>query len=308
MTPELSWTGLTDSGDSTIQVEKGQQFYIGDYGRIYDFKKGYRLASEFKVIYTSSKEAVAEINEKGLFTAKSTGTTRVTMKYKGAKCACRIEVVEEGAFGTSEIIEKARKEVDWLSRIIPQRVTVKNGVLLLQVALRYENIISKECYLEINHFGFLMEETESCKLAIPQAGRYEHLNSLLARYKEKYLAYFQIKSILVSTKEIDIRLKEEITAKQMLAAQIVQCQMYSMYAPLQKEQATLHLHIEDEETEETVVCLGKIEKGSKNIIAIPVEFSYGEEITYTKLELKKGHTYCLGDKMQWSKGRRFTVE
>ncbi|MBO5372617.1 MAG: hypothetical protein J6A75_07845, partial [Lachnospiraceae bacterium] len=257
------------------------------------------------------------------FIAKNIGTTKVTMKYKGEKCSCKIEVVEEGTFKSTKVIEKAKEELEEILQIIPSKVTIKNGFSLLEAILRYENIIYNQCYSQINHFGFLMENTEdgdektqSCKLAIPQAGRYGYLENLLSRYREKHLSLntrdenaFKIKSVAATANELTIKLKEEISAKQMLAAQITQCQMCSLYTPLEEERATLHLHIEDEETDDSFVCLAAIEKNSKTIIAIPVVFDYDKpKISYTRIELLKGHTYILGEKMQWTKGMKFKVK
>lgn len=268
---DFMWVGISevyeedDEDDEIIeeeeitQVESGQSFLIGDYGRYHNLDTGeYGVATLFDVTYRSDNEEIAIVDKRGMVTTKNIGFVRIFMECEEERCPCMIEVVEKGRFGTSDCIKRAKEALDELLSSMPEEITEKTIFAALQADKKYERIIYDECYEEIEHSGFLMEQDEdgspvkSNKLAIPQAGRSIYYGGLLNKFKEKHIEfniknknYIKVKSVSATEDEVIIELSEEITEEQMIASQIYQAQTESMYTSLQEEEAILRLHLFD---------------------------------------------------------------
>lgn len=114
------FSGPATYGDSyTIKTYKGaSNFYAGDYATCYTWSYtdttegstyknlGY-LSSLSGVSYSSSKKSVATIDSKtGLVKLKGTGTTTISMKYKGNTIKFKLNVITKTKF-FNELKEKA---------------------------------------------------------------------------------------------------------------------------------------------------------------------------------------------------------
>ncbi|MBO5373585.1 MAG: hypothetical protein J6A75_12840 [Lachnospiraceae bacterium] len=319
----VSWSYVSGYGQKTIQVEAGEEFYVGDYAYISDYSSGaYGVASNFDVSYTSSKKAVAKVDKNGYFIARKPGTTKVTVKYKGVKAVCKFKVVKAGTFDNTEAITAVNAAADILASDIPSKVTTKNGYSLIQKTVAFEE--AREEYLsEINSNGFLMEKLEgaaysspSTKLVVPQAGRYKYLTHLLYAYEEKNSPIstrsskvLKIASVSANRKAITINLKKKVKAAQLLAAQIAQSGYYNSPLTLTADAGVVRVNITDVKTNEVYTGFLTLKKGAKKVKLVPMKSkSVNGILTYYSAKLKKGHTYRLDSTVGWTKGKTVKVK
>lgn len=319
----LSWLYATGYGKSVIQVEKGQKFYIGDFVKIYDTAADTSgTATNFAVTYKSSKPKVGKINKKGLFTAKSVGITKVTIRYKGKKASCKFEVVETGSFGSCAGAAAMKRASKTLAKKIPTEINVKNGYKLLQTTLVYEDI-QKVHLLEVNRNGFLVEtdsttnkSVTTTKLIVPQVGRYQCLVNMLYAYEEKYspvstlsTSPLKYKSATATRDAITVNLKRKITAEQVLAGQINQSSTISSPYELTSKKAMVQVGIYGVDVDADYVGYMCLEKGKKQATIVPMKLSYEDgKPVYTIKKLKTGKTYRIGTTSDWTKGKTVTVQ
>lgn len=308
----------------TIEVEEGQQFYLGDYACVntYGSTYWYGNASLVKATYTSSNKSVATIDSKGYFSAKSTGTTTVTVKYKGKKIKTVIKVVPEGTFATSKNISGLKKKAEAISKQIPSKITTKNGFKLYKVVAEYETYI--EGSNEISARGFLKEPItfatssftyykETAKLAVPQAGRYCILRSMLNNYGlqnnptgTRGAKLLKVKSVSATKSAITIKLKKKIDTTQILAARILGYNVGNE-ALTGNTKAYTYVYVYDKKTQQGFRCKAELKKGSKTIKLTPMKYSE-KSGKWVKTKLTKGHTYVLETKYYWTKGKTVKVK
>lgn len=331
----MSWYwSYINSKNLPIQIEKGQEFYLGDYVYV-ETSSGYYVASMLKASYSSSKQSVATIDKSGYLTAKGTGITTVSVKYKGKKITAQIEVVPKGTFKKSKAITNLTKKAKAIAKKIPKEITVKNGFSLVKAEkdfADYWNSVSQE----IGRGGFLKEEvsvtnsyvingithtytrtykTESVKLAVPMVGRYVYISNLLGEYGRKHsptatnpAKKVKIVSASASTNAITLKLKSKFTAEQVLGTRIYGIDDWNKKANSKK--AYGYVGIYDASTNE-YYCYGKVEikKGSNTVKITPVNYTYTNGTgKYTNTKLEKGKTYRMGNKYEWSKGKTVKVK
>lgn len=318
----LYWNyDIIQSGGKSIQVEKGQKFNIGDYAYISDGNT-YGCASLFsKARYSSSKKSVATVDSKGNFKAKKTGTTTITIKYKGKKISYKFRIVKAGTFGTSKAIKNLRQASEKLSKNMPKTITTSNGYKYLKMSNEFsKNVAGSDS--DVKSSGFLTQKTTSGtmsfytvsnKLAVPQAGRAEYLKYMLYQYGNKNCITstrgsktMKIESVSATTKQITIKGKEKVGAAGILAANI----MYPSYnTKISQKTAAIYMYVYDETDKKYYTGIGTITKGS-NIVRVKLrEYTYSDgEYTYVSKKLKKGHTYVLGNEQSWEKGRKVKVK
>lgn len=321
----LSW-GWNSTENKTIQVEQGQKFYIGDYASVSIYGKSpwYGKASLVKATYSSSKKSVATVNSKGYLTAKGTGTTTVTVKYKGKKITTGIEVVPAGTFETSDNITGLQKKADAIAKKIPSKITTKNGFELNKLVRDYATYV--DGLDEISTSGFLKEKVihtfnnttyttykETAQLAVPQAGRYMVLSSLLSDYGWKNnptgttgAKILKIKSVSAKTSAITIKLKKKVDATQVLAARI------NGYSEENDKlsgntKANINVYIYDTANQKSYLCKAVLKKGSNTLKLIPQTYST-KKGKWVTTKLTKGHTYRLESSYYWTKGKTVKVK
>ncbi len=305
---------MGSSGMKTIEIEKGQSFYIGDYAYISDGSK-YGCASQFsKAKYTSSKKSVITINSKGILTAKKTGKATVTIKYNGKKIIQKIEVVPKGSFDAEDIVSGFQPKADKIANTMPSKITTSNGYKHLQTLKDYENYVA-ENREDISSGGFLKDVySNSNQLAVPQAGRYFALTQLMYQYSSKNSptatsSSKALKPVSASatTKAIKVKTKQKATTAHILATKI----SYSSMNDTNKKTADCYVYITDTNTNTEYMAIATITKGSKTITITPIKRTYDpytETYKNKKLSLKKGHTYQIGDSMSWGNGMKVKVK
>lgn len=312
------WWDVTGSGTQTIKVEKGQKFYVGDYVAVYEGAGEKETASMKKASYSSSKTSVATVNSKGYFTAKKTGSTTITVKYKGQKIKCKFQVVAAGSFKNSKAASGLKKKAAALAKSIPSKVSTKNGFDLVKKRNAYQ-AAADEVDSDISFEGFLKENVTSSyykeatsKLAVPQAGRYLTICAMLNNYgtqnsptSTRSARVMKISSASATAKTITVKLKKNIDTAQILAAQIQEKDANAKVTG--KTKANIRLYIYNTKTNEMVYGLGVIQKGSKTMKITPQKYVYNNGLSYVNTTLEKG-TYRLGSKTDWTKGKTVTVK
>lgn len=314
-----------------IQVEAGQEFYFGDYAYIEEYTNnsfdGSLYASQVKASYTSSKKAVAEIDNKGYIKTKKAGKAKVTVSYKGKKVTCALEVVPAGTLMTeseASVVKQVEDAAEVLANGMVKKVTLANGYSALKNLNTYTKVFDDtEVNDTISKNGFLKEEVtsggysyrnETNKLVAPMAGRYYVLNGVLADYgrlnnptgtfKAKQL---KIASISATASTIKVKTTKKVNDVQLLAANIVNLQENA--ESLNKKTAMVAIYLWDSESYKTYIGLGQIKKGSKEIKFAIKQWDYKDgKTTYKPAKLVKGHTYQIDSSSSWSKARKITIK
>lgn len=309
-------------GDKTVQVEKGQTFYVGDYAYIYtDSESG--TASMMKAVsYSSSVTSVAAVNDKGYFTAQNTGTTTITVTYKGNKTSCNFEVVPAGSFESSGAVTAAKSRASELAKSIPSQISTKNGFTLLKKVKDYAKATANNGSVGgVSEGGFLLTKTgtdyysESQQLVVPQAGRYRTLCGMLDDYASKNsptstrsAKVMKIVSVSANTRTVTVKLKKKIDLSQVLAGQI-----NSRYSKdlknTGKSKAQIWVNLYDSKTNSTLYGAAVIQKGKNTMKITPKKYVYKNGVDkYVKTKLKKGKTYRLETQTSWTKGKTVKVK
>ncbi|MBO5372583.1 MAG: Ig-like domain-containing protein [Lachnospiraceae bacterium] len=315
-------------GYKTIEVEQGEKFYIGDYVNV-STPKIYTVASLVNASYSSSKKSVATVDKNGLLEAVSTGTTKITVKYKGKKLTTKLKVVKDGKFGNEEMIADVKGQLALLEQAIPKKVTLENGFECLQMIEGYKKYIDeKEYYLEYNG---ILEEREKIsgsnwytykaknKLAVPQAGRYYYLEALLGKYSGKNSPVatrsskvLKVKSVSAKPSMVTIKLKKKVDASQILAARIIYdndwLKMYNNMPELTGDtKAYISVGLYSTNGGASYFGIAELTKGSKVAKLYPMKYS-SKKYKYVKAKLKKGATYNVGGDYSWTKGKKVKVK
>lgn len=324
---QIGWTGslarISKSMDiASLTVEKGAEFYIGDYISINNGRTE-KLASAVKASYTSSKKSVATVNYKGYLVAKSVGTAKITIKYKGISQTGTLKVVEEGSFGEKESYQKLAEAAETMAKNIPSKVTVRNGNRYLEKRNAYKdlaNSLSQDVSLD----GFVQEERQMTlgynspatgyfpteKLAVPKASRYNRLVYELYTYSKKNSPVWEnssrkvtIASARATTQKLTIKLKKAISKEQMLAMKIEEEGEENIKAGKNKVYTLIHLSNKNKRSDQHFVPVC-ITQGSKTIISTgkPYQDKYvRNKIKRVNSKLKKGASYVVAWDGTWVK-------
>lgn len=305
-----------------VQIEKGAKFYVGDYAYIIQGDESLCASMYSKAKYTSSSKSIATVNSKGLVTAKKTGNVTITIKYKGKTISQKFTIVPKGTWEKTDAVKGFSKALKKVSSSIPKSITKSNALKYTKIRNNYSDAVEKYGK-EIQITGFLMEEvkeeyfsytTPSDKLAVPTAGRYNYLCSLLYEYGSKYnptatrgSKMMKISSVSANTKEITIKLKNAITADHILAANVQNS--YYNDKP-NKKTAIVYIDVCDMTTQENYTGLATIKKGSKTVKIKLIKYGWVNDVwTKTSQKPEKGHKYRIGyKKLSWGGGKTVTVK
>lgn len=324
----LSWK-VPGYALKTIQVEKGQKFYVGDYVNIYtNIASG--TASIMNASYSSSKKSVATVNSKGYFTAKNTGITTITVKYKGKKTTHKFQIMPSGSFESSDAVSAAKAQAAKLAKNFPSKISTKNGFSLLKKVKNYEASTTDDgSDGNLSYGGFLFiptgtEEnnaisyTESQQLAVPQAGRYWTLCAMLDSYaakndptSTKSAKVMKIASVSATPHVITVKLKKKIDLAQILSVQINERHddEFTGLNNTKKSKAQFQTDVCYVKDGELFIGTSTIQKGSDTIKIMPTKYIYdGKNSQFIATKLKKGKAYRLGNKNIWTKGKTVKVK
>ncbi|MBO5303475.1 MAG: hypothetical protein J6A92_05440 [Lachnospiraceae bacterium] len=323
----ILWTGFVASDAKTIQVEQGQVFNLGDYIYVYDGNTyKYGCGSLFdKLSYSSSEKSVVTVDKDGIFTAKKPGITTITVKFRTKNIKCKFQVMEVGSFGESEAVVNLRALCEKSFKNIPKKITIANGYKYLKMKKQYSTDIF-EYRFAVSNSGFIKEPVkignytsyqDTCKLAVPQMGRYWYLDALLSKFEEKNSPtstksskVMKIASISANTRQITVKLKKKVSNEQILATNIGD---FYLNPSFNKKTANISMYVYDMTEEKLYSAKGIIKKGSNTMKIEIGKFQYtsknGINITKLKKEkLKKGHTYRLCADYTWTKGKKVKIK
>ena len=311
-------TSYNYSGSSrVIAVEAGQQFNIGDFVTIYG--NGSTIASMVKASYKSNKTSVATVNSKGIVNAKKTGKATITIKYKGQKLSCIVNVEKAGSFGEKDIIASAQNEVDALVRNLPSKVTGKNGFSLLKKKADYYKKMTDytdDYAAKISYDGFLKENySTTSKLAVPDASKYYRIQALLTTFGQKNsptstrsAKVLKVKSLSGKTSGITMKLNKAVTSDQILASNVES--YYYNQDTLNQNTSKSYITVYDKTAgNKWYSGMVTLKKGSRSATLVLTEYKFsGGAGKYVKVKLKKGHTYQIGSSVYWTKGKTVKVK
>lgn len=313
---------INECKDSFVEIEKGAKFYVGDYAYITDKDQAGCATLFTKAKYSSSKKGVASVNSKGLLTAKKTGITTIKIKYKGKTISAKFKVVAKGSLSNGAEAKALQKAVNKMKASIPSKVTKGNALKTLKAQNTY-SATAGTYSSAISVSGFLFEEVKdgsytynkrSNKLAVPQAGRYYYISSLLYQFSDKNSPTstrsskaLKISSMSANTKQITVKIKNPITVEHILAANIENS--YYNKTP-NKKSAAVYVSVYDKDTYETYTGLATLKKGAKVLNIKLTKSEWVDDVWTTKtVNLQKGHTYVIGAKdLAWGGGRTVKVK
>ncbi len=317
--PFLSWCWGDDDTYSTIQIEKGQSFYIGDYGHIYISQPSglpvFGSFSMFQCSYSSSKKSVATVNRKGLVSTKKTGTTTLTLKYSGQKLTVKLQVVAAGSFKKPGSFSRQKKDAASLAKKTPSRITTKNGFSLIKQLRKYEKAIDERATdsLYIDSWGFLRENDQRTnKLILPDSSRTLTLNLMMMNYgiensptSTTSAKVMKIRSISATPDKVTIKIKKKLDASQILAVRILNSTGENLNLSGTSTAYLSMMLYDKKDSSSMYYCKALIKKGSDTLTLIPYQYNNPT----IKARLKKGHSYYLEySRTGWTKGKTVKVK
>lgn len=310
----MFWVGGKISGNSTsITVEAGQKFYIGDYLSVYT-SNTWVTGTMVKAAYSSGKASVATVNSKGYVNAKKVGTATIKVKYKNITKTCKLKVVKKGSFGTNSNYEGLKKAADKIAKL-PSNITTANCYNWIKKRADY-NTAAGSYYSDISSYGFIQESYNSTeKLAVPKAGRINTLSYMLDQYNRKNSPLStmsskvaEIKSVKATPTKLTIQLKKPITKAHILAMKVNYYSYPEQNKTAGNNKVYFQMTLRGKKATDYRTVIACMEKGKKTITAVPDKQYDLTKKKYVTLKLKKGATYALGTKSDWTKGKTVKVK
>ena len=251
--------------------------------------------------------------------AKKTGKATITIKYKGQKLSCIVNVEKAGSFGEKDIIASAQNEVNALVKNLPSKVTGKNGFSLLKKKADYYKKMTDytdDYAAKISYDGFLKENySTTSKLAVPDASKYYRIQALLTTFAEKNsptstrsAKVLKVKSLSGKTSGITMKLNKAVTSDQILASNIENS--YYNQDTLNQNTSKSYITVYDKTAgNKWYSGMVTLKKGSRSATLVLTEYKFsGGAGKYVKVKLKKGHTYQIGSSVYWTKGKKVKVK
>ncbi len=318
---ELQINWYNGETETEISVEKGEKFYIGDFVSILGENIS-KTASLVKASYKSQRPKIASVSSKGYLSAKSAGTTDISVSYQGETLICHLTVVKKGTFDKTTAVKKLQAAAKTLSKGMPAKLTAAKGYTLKKKKDTYLNTYKAYSMKKLAYDGFLYEQERpasdnsdykrSEQLAVPQAGRYLTAEALLRQFllnnnptsiKSKKTMRIASAAASSKTNKITIKLTKSLTADQIFAAQLAFPTENSTINS--KTKANIIMSVYDETAREYYRGELVLKKGSRQFTVNPVVSTYGG---YEKAELVKGHVYMLESKLSWANGTKITAK
>ncbi|MBQ8528033.1 MAG: hypothetical protein IJ429_06120 [Lachnospiraceae bacterium] len=306
--------------DRVILIEKGEKFYLGDFVNVYEpSSSSSHWYTTFckNVKYTSSKKSVISVNSKGLATAKKTGKSTITIKYKNGITFLNVKVVKAGTFKNTTAVKGVRKRAQKLSKSMPSKITLSNGYKYLEMSRDFTAFTTKHS-ANITTSGTLRGKAMGknngtyTKLAVPQAGRFSALSELFYNYYAKHSPVsgtkkLKIASISATPTEIKIKTTQKLTSAHVLAAHL---EYPFLNDSVSKKKVSFRVDIFDKNGVILSNAVATMKKGS-NVMTIKGFKTYSaEEGDLVPFKLKKGQKYAIGSKKlsSWGSGKTFKVK
>lgn len=287
-----AWIYMPGGYASEVRVEKGaKDVYIGDYLTAYceqDYTNYGLLSNNSGVKYSSSKKSVAAVDSStGKLTAKKTGTTTISAKFKGRTYKFKLRVVSslksvresDDTYSEKDAAAKA-----FVKQYGSSKITTKN---------RYDKVKAYADYAGSGYAGgdglkVIYESGKAAKcIYMPNEGRAVRLVEQLRNYNKTRNPFstisskcFKVKSISGSGKTITINLKKAVSAEQMFGANVAAVR-YGQDNNIDAKKVIAEMYVRDSNYKYYPATM-TIEKGSKKLT-----------IKLKDSKLKKGKKYYL---------------
>lgn len=318
----LSWSGGKTSGTAktTIKVEAGQKFYIGDLIAA-SASDERTCGSLLKMTYSSSKSSVAAVGKNtGLVTAKKSGTATISAKYGKKTMKCTLKVVKKGSLKTTSTYKSLNSAANTFVKSFPTEITAKKAVKAIKALKTFENAWDKKNgWSSADEYGFRRDKNYNTtnELIVPMAGRAEAMRRMFSTYAGNYIPTstesahcFKISKAAasVSKNAITVTLKEKAAEREIISLQYFN----KDYAKLNNtvvNKAQFRVSITDLTTKKVYWAIGEASTGSKTITLKLYDVTYknGTE-SWKRASFVKGHKYQLGSKYNWTKGKTVTAK
>lgn len=307
--------------ETSISVEAGSQFYIGDFVSIYTDTVS-ATASLVKASYMITDRKVATVNGKGYLKAKKAGMADVSVTYQGKTLVCHLTVEKKGTFEKSEAVTSLKDAAKALAKGMPKKLTAAKGNAFRKKRDAYMSAYGGASARKLSYDGFLyqteraskqtMASKRSEKLAVPQAGRYLTAEALLRQFvltnnpaslKSKKTLRIASASAGGKSGKLTIKFAKKLDADQIFAAQLAYPKLNGENSG--KKKADITMTVYDESAGKYYQGRLTISKGSRQAAVQLMEAGNGG---YQKAELRKGHVYMLGSELSWAKGFKVTAK
>ncbi|MBO5302540.1 MAG: Ig-like domain-containing protein [Lachnospiraceae bacterium] len=312
----VRWHDL--STESSISVEKGAKFYIGDYV-IVTAKNSHATASMTGASYKSLDTKIATVSNKGLVKAKKEGMTNITVTCKGKKLTCQLVVEEKGTYEKSTEAKELKKAVQTLAKGMPGKTL--NAGKAYNFITKYRKFMSNynlNSKTKLSYDGFIfnnekpasdsVDVSKSDKLAVPEASRYWTAYALVRQFQLtndptsiESKNTMKISSVAVNSKsdKITVKLTKNVTEAQILAAQLAFPKQN--VAASSRKTADITVPVYDENSKTYYKGKATLKKGNKQVTIQP---TYYRGLQYHNADLLKGHTYRIGSELDWGNGKK----
>ena len=300
-TVSLNWQGVSagsGSEDREIQLStKTKGFYMGDYLYAYTYGDSYRnygtLSMNSGVKYSSSNASVAAINSTtGLVTPKKKGSTKITIKFKGATKTCTLKVVSNlGAVSTE--YKKLEKSSNALIKGYGKKVTTSNRYKLVNLNNIYKNERSEVSYNVFFGIESSSEYVNSAwvytnKAKLPALAHAYAISQKLSTYVSSVnpigtggAKVFKVSSITGKGSAITAKISGKVTANQIFGIKAAASSLWDSYIADGKT-AKFPLYVKDMTTGHKYYAIATATKG-RNTLSIKLQ----------NAKLKKNRTYKL---------------
>lgn len=320
---ELYWQGGTTSGSTktTIQVEAGQKFYIGDLIRAYTKNWDTTTGSLLKMTYKTSRSAVASVNKStGLVTTKKAGTATIAVTYGKKTMRCTLKVVKKGALKSTSTYKSLNKAANAMADAVPTEITAKKAVKVIKAISAFRVAIEKRTTPPfVNYQGFKVDKNYNVtnELVVPMAGRFATLDDMFQQFTggcypltgSSHMFKLSGASASASKNTVTVTLKSKASLKQ-----IVSLQYYGWYYTkldnTVANRAQFTTSITDLTAKKTYTAIGTVKTGSKTITYKLYNMSYSKSgaQVWKNVRVVKGHKYQIGSKSSWAKAKKITAK
>lgn len=253
-----------------ITVEAGQMFCVGDYVTVFRKTPDSSLgtASMLKASYSSGDTGIAEVDKKGMVSAKAPGKTDLYQK-----------------------LEQAAEEI---MKAMPSKVTEKNADKLLKKRKDYVELCRT---LSVSENGF-----SGSNLVVPKASCFLKFCMMLDMYANKNHPKLTkaVVSVKANTKQITLNLKKPITKKQIQALRILDFSSpdwgQKSLATGNSDKASFLCTISQQRGTKyfSINAVGCAKKGGKIITVVGREYN-AKKGKVVNAKLKKSKTYYTVD-------------
>ena len=278
-----------------IQVYKdSKNLYAGDFIYAFDSSGKYYgyLSMNSGVTYKSSKTSVATVNSTGKLTLKGTGTTTITVKFKGQSVKYKLKVVSKKSSITKNIIYYSSSYIDKVESEAKSYLSATGTVTKITTSNRYKILNAYKNYDYSYNTGYSSDYntngTYTYYVYSPSAVHANAVCNALSMYASDRNPFsthsskcFKIKSISGKNKKVTVTLKDKVSEDQIFGSNYD----FSWDSYVKKSNThTFPIYIQDTTTKYKYYAVATINKGSKTM-----------SIEIKNMKLKKGRKYKLVD-------------